>query len=153
MTEKVAFPNALKYAFFEDLHSYSSLLIYYSVCENPKLVIPAKQYQPHNPCIVPNQEKQKDFAGSLYNEKEQEIYFLTCIETFSKYQSAKNFEIANAPNVIKFLDDCEQLHGVPRSLRNEQACCLIGNQVKIFCIENCVNLISAPANYYRQLVY
>ena len=42
------------------------------------------------------------------------------------------FENANASNVIKFLDNYIHAHGVPRSLRIDQARCLIGTQAKNF---------------------
>ena len=97
-----------------------------------KSIIPAKQFQAHKPCIVPNQEIQIDFAGPINNEKDHEIYILICIDRFSKYPSAEIFDNANASNVIKFLDNYKHIHGVPRSLRIDQARSLIGNQVKKF---------------------
>ena len=157
--EKVAIPNALKDALIEDLHASHQgswgmvctaqhcwwpylnrdLLVKAIECKsctaigkNLKPVIPAKQFKAHTPCIVPNQEIQIDFAGPINNEKEHEIYILTCIDRFSKYPSAEIFENANASNVIKFLDKYIHTHGVPRSVRIDQARCLIGNQVKNF---------------------
>ena len=94
--------------------------------------MPATCFQAHKPCIVPNQEIQIDFAGPINNEKNLEIYILTCIDRFSKYHSAEIFDNANAYNVIIFLDNYIHIHGVPRSLRIDQACCLIGNQLKKF---------------------
>ena len=58
---------------------------------------------------------------------------------------------ANASNVIKFLDNYIQIHGVPRSLRINQARCLVGNQVKNFCTKNNIRLIPAPANDHRAI--
>ena len=157
MDEKVTIPNALKDALIEDLHASHpgswgmvcmaqqcwwpyinrDLLVKAIECKsstatgkNLKPVIPAKQFKAHTPCIVPNQEIQIDFAGPINNEKEHEIYSLTCIYRFSKYPSAEIIENANASNVIKFLDNYIHTHGVPRSLRIDQARCLIGNQVK-----------------------
>ena len=72
-----------------------------AIGKNLKSVIPAKQFQAHTPCMVPNQEIQIDFAGPIINEKEHEIYILTCIDRFSKYPSAEVFENANASNVIE----------------------------------------------------
>ena len=101
-----------------------------AIGKNLKSVIPAKQFQEHTPCIVPNQEIQIDFAGPIINEKEHEDYILTCMDGFSKYPSAETFENANASNVIKSLDNYIHAHGVPRSLRIDQARCLIGTQMK-----------------------
>ena len=122
-----------------------------AISENLKSVIPAKQFQAHTPCIVPNQEIQIDFAGPIINEKEHEIYILTCIDRFSKYPSAEIFENANASNVIKFLDNYIHAHGVPCSLRIDLAPGLIGTQVKNFCTKNNITLIPAPANDYRAI--
>ena len=116
-----------------------------------KSIIPAKQFQAQKPCIVPNQEIQIDFAGPLNNEKDHEIYILTYIDKFSKYPSAENFDNANASNVIKFLDNYIHIHGVPLSLRIDQARCLIGNQVRNFCMKNDITLIPAPANDHRAI--
>ena len=159
MDEKVAIPNALKDALIEDLHASHpgswgmvcmaqhcwwpymnrDLLVKAIECKsctaigkNLKPVIPAKQFKAHTPCIVPNQEIQIDFAGPINNEKEHEIYILTCIDRFSKYPSAELVDTANASNVLKLLDNYIQIHGVPRSLRIDQARCLVGNQVKNF---------------------
>ena len=163
MDEKVAIPNALKDPLVEDLNASHpgscgmvcmaqhcwwpymnrDLLVRAIECKsctaigkNLKSIIRAKQFQAHKPCIVPNQEIQKDFVGTINNEKEHEIYILTCIERFSKYPSAEIFDNANASNVIKFLDNYIHIHGVPRSLQIDQARCVIGNQVKKFCTKN-----------------
>ena len=88
----------------------------------------------------------------MNNEKEHKNYILTCIDRFSKYPSEEVFDNANASNVIKFLDNCIHTHGVPRSLRIDQARCLIGNQVKHFCTKkNNIILIPAPANDHRSI--
>ena len=163
MNEKVAIPNALKDALIEDLHASHpgswgmvciahhcwwpyinrDLLVKVIECKsctkigkNLKPVIPARQFKAHTPCIVQNQEIQLDFAGSINNEKEHEIYSLTCFDRFSKYPSAEIFENAKASNVIKFLDNYVNTHGVPCSSRKDQARCLIGNQVTNFCTKN-----------------
>ena len=178
MDEKVAIPNALKDALIEDLHASHpgswgmvcmaqhcwwpymnrDLLVKAIECKsctaigkNLKSVIPAKQFKAHTPCIVPKQEIQIDFAGPINNEKEHEIYILTCIDGFSKYPSAELVHNANASNVKKFLDNYIQIHGVPRSLRIDQARCLVGNQVKNFCMKNNITLIPAPANEHRAI--
>ena len=171
MDEKVAIPNALKDALIDDLHASHpggwgmvcmaqhcwwpymnrDLLVKAIECKsctaigkNLKSVIPAKQFKAPTPCKVPNQEIQIDFAGPINNEKEHEIYILTS-------PSAELVDNANALNVIKFLDNYIQIHGVPRSLRIDQARCLVGNQVKNFCMKNNITLIPAPANDHRAI--
>ena len=64
---------------------------------------------------------------------------------------AEIFDNANASNVIKILDNYIHIHGVPRSLRIDQARCLIENQIKIFCTKDNINPIPSPANDHRAI--
>ena len=106
----------------------------------------------YSPETRDKQEIQIGLAGSINNErKDHEIYMSTCIDRFSQYQSAEIFDNANASNVIKFLDYYIQIYGVPRSLRIDQARCLIGNQVQKCCTKNNITLMPAPANDYRTI--
>ena len=119
-----------------------------AIGKNLTSIIPANKFQVHKPCIVPNQEIQIDFTGPINNERDHEIYILTCIDRFSEYLYAEIFDNANASNVIKLLYSYIHIHGIPRSLQIYQARCLIGNQVKNFCTKN-ITLIQAPANDQR----
>ena len=40
-----------------------------AIGRNQKSVIPAKQFQPHIPCVEPNQENHIDFGGTFFDEK------------------------------------------------------------------------------------
>ena len=71
--------------------------------KNLKSIIPANKWAPLKLCKVPNEEIQIDFGGLIYNEKNQEIYFLACIDRFSKFPTAEVFDRANADNILKFL--------------------------------------------------
>ena len=44
-----------------------------TIGKNLKFVIPAKQFNPHIPCVEPNQEIQIDFGGPIFDEKGNEI--------------------------------------------------------------------------------
>ena len=70
--------------------------------KNLKPVIPASKWKPLLPCTEPNEEKQIDFGGPITNEKNQDIYFLACIDRFSKYPSAEVFDKANGPMFLNF---------------------------------------------------
>ena len=72
--------------------------------KNLKPVIPASKRKPSLNCSEPNEEKQIDISGQITNGKDQDIYFLACIDRFSKYPTVEIFDKANEPNVIKFLD-------------------------------------------------
>ena len=119
--------------------------------KNLKSVIPAKQFNPHIPCVEPNQEIQIDFGGPIFDEKGNEVYFLGAIDHFSKYPTAYIYDKAIGPNVLKFLDMYIEIHGIPRSIRLDQARCLVGNQVKTFCNKNNIDIIEAPVNDHRAI--
>ena len=107
--------------------------------------------RPHTPCDEPNQEKQIDFGGHIFDEKGNEVYFLAAIDRFSKYTTACMYEKANGPNVLKFLEMYIESHGIPRSIRLNQAKCLVGNQEKNFCTKNNIQIIEAPVVDHRAI--
>ena len=119
--------------------------------KNLKPVIPASKWKPLLPCTEPNEEIQIDFGGPITNEKDQDIYFLACFDRFSKYPTVEVFDKANGPNVLKFLDDYIQIHGVPRNIRLDQARCLISYKVKNCCKQHNINILTAPANDHRAI--
>ena len=119
--------------------------------KNLKPVVPASKWKPLLHCTEPNEEIQIDFGGPITKEKDQDIYFLACIDRFSKYPTVEVFDKANGPNVLKFLDDYIQIHGVPRNFRLDQARCLIGYKVKNFCKQHNINILTAPANDHRAI--
>ena len=98
--------------------------------KNLQPVVPASKWKPLLNCFEPNDEIQTDFGGPITNEKDQDIHFLASIDRFSKYPTVEVFDEANGPNVIKFLDEYIQIHGVHRNIRLDQARCLIGYKVK-----------------------
>ena len=119
--------------------------------KNLKCVIPAKQFHPHVSQFEPNQEIQIDFGGPIFDEKVTEVYFLAAIDRFSKHTTACIYDKANGPNVLKFLDMYIENHGIPRSIRLDQAKCLVGNQVKTFCNKINIDIIEAPVNDHRAI--
>ena len=76
---------------------------------------------------------------------------LAAIDQCSKNPTACIYEKANGSNFLKFLDMYIENHGVPRSVRLDQAKCLIGNQVKTFCNKNNIRIIEAPVNDHRAM--
>ena len=88
----------------------------------------------------------------VYNKwKSSRYLFTACIDRFSKFPSVEVFDKANGPNVLKFLDDYIQIHGVPRNIRLDQAHFLIGYKVKNFCKQHNINTLTAPANDHRAI--
>ena len=43
--------------------------------KNLKSLIPAKQFNPHIPCVEPSPELQIDFGGPIFDEKGNEVFF------------------------------------------------------------------------------
>ena len=119
--------------------------------KNLKSIIPAKQFNPHIPCAEPNQKIQIDFEGPIFDERGNEVYFLAAIDRFSNYLTAYIYDKANGPNVLMFLDMYIENHRIPRSIRLDQAKCLVGNQVKTFCNEDNIDIIEAPVNDHRAI--
>ena len=86
--------------------------------KNKNYIIPSNNWAPLKLCKVPNEEIQIDFGGPIYNEKNQEVFFLACKDRFSKFPTAELFDRAKAENILKFLlQDYVLLHGIPRTIR------------------------------------
>ena len=176
--DKVAIPNVLREAMIDDIHSSHPgtcgmicmatqcwwpymhreriiKAIEYKPCmvidKNLKSVVPAKLFNPHIPCVEPNQEIQIDFGGPIFDEKGYKVYLLAEIDRFSKYPFACIYDKANGPNVLKLLDMYIENHGIPRSVHLDQAKCLDGNQIKTFCNKNNIDQIEAPLNDHRAI--
>ena len=81
--------------------------------KNLKSIIPADKWAPLKLCRVPNEEIQIDFGGPIYNEMNQEVYFLACTDRFSKFPTKAVFDRASADNILKFLHEYGLLHGIP----------------------------------------
>ena len=113
--------------------------------------IPKSESHPHKVCQEPNGEIQIDFGGTILEEKDKEIYFLTCIDRYSKNPTAEIFEKANGANVVKFLREYSYNHGIPRMIRLDQATCLVGKQVTNYCKENNINILDAPVGDHRDI--
>ena len=118
--------------------------------KNLKSIIPSSKWAPLKLCKVPNEEIRIDFGGPIYNEKNQEVYFLACIDCFSKFPTTEVFERANAQNILKFLHENVFLHGIPRRIRSYQAQCQIRQQ-KAFCNQNKIQLIEAPIHDHKAI--
>ena len=61
------------------------------------------------------------------------------------------FDRANADNILKFLQKYVLLHGIPRSIRLDQARCQTGHQIKAFCSQNNIKLIESPIHDRRAI--
>ena len=108
------------------------------------------KWSPLPKCVEPNDEIQLNFGGPILNEKGIEQFFITSVDRYSKYQT----EIVNntsGTNVIKILNNYIYNHGVPRTVRLDQARCFTGKKFETFCTENNITSIYAPANDHRAI--
>ena len=119
--------------------------------KNLKPIIPKSKWHPHKACQEPNEEIQIDFGGPIINDKDKDFYFITCIDRYSKYPTVRIFDNANGVNVVKFLRDYAYTHGIPRTIRLDQATCLVGKQVTNYCNENIINILDAPVGDHRAI--
>ena len=116
-----------------------------------KPLTPKSKWQPHKLGHKPNEEIQIDFGGPILNEKDKEIYFLTCVDRYSKYPTAEIFEKGNGANVVNFLRKYAFNHGITRRIRLDQATCLVRKQVTNYCNENNINILDAPVGDHRAI--
>ena len=93
--------------------------------KNLKSIMPSSKWAPLKMCRVPYEEIQIDFGGPIYNETNQEFYFLACIDRFSKIPKAEVFDRANAENIMKFIQEYVLIHGSPRTISLDEAQCQI----------------------------
>ena len=91
--------------------------------QNLKPIIRASKLRPHKNCSEPEEVIQIDFGGTTTSEKDQDIHFLALIDRFSKYPTIELFDKTNESNVVKFLDQYIQTHGVSGNIRLDQARC------------------------------
>ena len=119
--------------------------------KNLKNLIPKTKWAPLPRCSEPNEEIQIDFGGPIIDGHGREIYFLACIDRFSKFPTLKLYNNDNGPNIEKFLNKYIVQHGVPRNLRIDQARCLKGNKVQQVCDKHNINIIFAPAGDHRAI--
>ena len=119
--------------------------------KNLKSILRKSDWTPLPPCSEPNEEIQLDFGGPIFDGQGREVYFLACIDRFSKFPTLKLVSNANGSNIEKFLNKYITQHGVPRNIRLDQARCLKGNKIQQLCKRNNIELIYAPANDHRPI--
>ena len=180
LDERIAIPKSIKDPVLEDIHSthpgsfamlslaqniwwpyiHRDILAKASECKfcteidnNLNSVIPHRKWTPLPKCSEPNDEINLDFGGPILNEKGIEQHFITSIDRYSKYPTAEIVNNASGQNVIKFLNNYIYIyhHGVPRTVRLDQARCFTGKNFETFCTENNITPIYAPANDHRAI--
>ena len=100
--------------------------------------------------VEPNQEIQMDFAGPIpYKENTQNNYILVTVDRLSRYPHAETFHNCDTETAIDYLKRFCKQHGIPRSIRCDQAQAFKAKEFEIFCKNKNIKLILAPAGDHR----
>ena len=99
----------------------------------------------------PNEELHLDFAGPIVDTKNNnnEHYILAAVDRFSSYPSALVHTNCDTKTAIEFLNQYCKFHGIPRSIRCDQAQAFKSRTFEIYCKEKNIKLIFSPTHDHR----
>ena len=103
--------------------------------KNLKPIIPKSNLGTLPKLSEPNEELQIDFAGPIVNTKNNnnEQYILAVVDRFSRYPSALVHTNCDTQTAIEFLNQYCKFHGIPRSIRCDQAQAFKSRAFEIYC--------------------
>ena len=90
-----------------------------------------------------------DFAGPIPDEKHKESCILASVDRYSRYPHAKVYHNCDAETAIEYLNQYIKFHGIPRNIRCDRAQAFKSRQFEIYCKNNNIKLILAPAGDHR----
>ena len=100
--------------------------------------------------VEPNEEIQLDFAGPIpYKDNTKNNYILVSVDRLSRFPHAETFNNCDTNTAIEYLESYCKLHGIPRSIRCDQAQAFKAKEFDIFCKNKNIKLILAPAGDHR----
>ena len=118
--------------------------------KNLKPIIPKNQLGNLPKLSEPNEEIQMDFAGPIpYKNSTQNNYILVTVDRLSRFPHAETFHNCDTETAIEYLENYCKLHGIPRSIRCDQAQAFKAKEFDIFCENKIIKLILAPAGDHR----
>ena len=82
--------------------------------------MPKNKYTELPPPTEPNEEIQMDFVGPLTNNN-KDTYILVTVDRYSRYPHAEIYNNCDTDTAINYLKDYIKLHGIPRSIKFDQA--------------------------------
>ena len=98
----------------------------------------------------PNEEVQLDFAGPIpFREHKQNYYILVSVDRLTRYPHAEVFKDCDTQTALNYLEEYCRFHGIPRSIRCDQAQAFKAREFEIFCKNKNIKLILAPAGDHR----
>ena len=98
----------------------------------------------------PKEEIQMDFAGPLsFREHKDDYYILVTVDRLTRYPHAKVYKNCDTETALKYLEEYCNFHGIPRSIRFDQAQAFIAQEFEVYCKDKNIKLILAPAGDHR----
>ena len=97
----------------------------------------------------PNESVQLDFWGPINYLKESKKYVLVAVDRFSRWPSAMVCNSNRSDKIIKFLKAYIIAHGVPRQIRVDLGTNFMSKEVKAFCHEQGIEILTSPVNDHR----
>ena len=89
-----------------------------------------------------------DFAGPITNNN-KDTYILVTVDRYSRCPHAETYNNCDTDTAINYLKDYIKFHGIPRSIRCDQAQAFKAKNFEIFCKDNNIRLIQAPTRDHR----
>ena len=88
--------------------------------KNIKPNIPGTETNSLPPLNNPNEEIRMDFIGTI-TENNRRIYILLSMDRYSKWPAASFCASTDGETEVKFLEQNNQLNGIPKSIRSDRA--------------------------------
>ena len=99
----------------------------------------------------PNEKLQMQFAGPIpFKNHIDNYYILVSADRYSKLPTAKVYNNCEASTSIESLEEYCRFHGIPRSIRCDQAQAIKSRNFNVYCKDNNIKLILAPAGDHRE---
>ena len=106
-----------------------------AIGNNLKPLIPKRTYTKLNSLTEPNEELQLDFTGTI-TENHKDTYILVSIDRYSRYPNAEAYHHCDTEKVSSDLKSWKRFHGIPHTLRCDQAQAFKSRKFKKFLEDN-----------------
>ena len=116
--------------------------------KNRKPIILKSKYVDLSSLSAPNEEDQMGYACPLPNNN-RDTYIMAKIEKFSQYPHAETCNNCDTETARSYLKVYIKFHGIPRSVRCDQAQAYRANNFEVFCKGNNIKIILAPTGDHR----
>ena len=98
----------------------------------------------------PNEELQMDFAGPIpFKNHIDNYYILVSVDRYSRFPTAQVYKNCDASTAMEYLEEYCRFHGIPLSIRCDQAQAFKSRDFNVCCKDNNIKLILAPAGDHK----